>query len=103
MEWDLGDLANGDSGVIEVVIAIDETLPPSTTFVIWDGIFNHVGDEVDSVELLFHVEPRPPDLIWEKWVNGIPYDPDWIVTVETSDTIEIVDVILTPQFDPGHP
>ncbi len=60
VEWDLGDLANGASGVIEVVIAIDETLPPSTTFVIWDGIFNHVGDEVDVVELMFHVQNRDP-------------------------------------------
>ena len=101
VEWDIGDLANGSTGVIEVVIAIDESLTPSTTLTIWDGIFNHVGDEVDAVELSFHVEPRPPDLVWEKWVNGIPYDPDWVVTVETSDTIQIVDVIITPPSDPA--
>ncbi len=36
--------------------------------------------------------------LWTKLVNGEPWAPDMTVTAETSDTIEIVDVVFVPRF-----
>ena len=37
---------------------------------------------------------------WGKWVNGEPWNPDLVVTAETSDTIVVVDVVTTLPNDP---
>ncbi|MDF1515850.1 MAG: hypothetical protein P1S60_18730, partial [Anaerolineae bacterium] len=101
VEWYVGDLALNSNSSIDVVVAINETLFPSTTVTIQDWIYDHTGEAVDMTEISYHVVERPPDLIWDKWVNGIVYDPDLVVTVETSDTIEIVDVVVTPMLEPA--
>ena len=82
-----------------VLVAIDESFPASTTVTINEWIFTHTGVEVDSTTIEFHVYERPPDLVWDKFVDGVPYDPDWVVSAEVSDTIEIVDVITTPPME----
>ena len=93
-EWDLGDLAGGAVGEIEVLVAIAVDLPPTTTIPIWDGIFNHVGELMGETFILYHVEP-PIGGEWRKWVNGVPWNPDLFVTTQTSDTIEVLDVVTT--------
>jgi hypothetical protein len=37
---------------------------------------------------------------WEKWINDVPWNPDLIVTVETSDTIKVVDAVTTLPTEP---
>jgi len=92
--WDLGALAADEAGTIAVTVAITPELPPSTTLPIWDGIFNHLGELEDQTELEFHVaEPSPP--AWMKWVDGLLWAPGLAVTAQTSDTIEIVDVVIS--------
>ena len=54
-EWDLGDLAEGAGGVIDVNVTIGASVPPSTTIKIWDWIYNHLGEPVDEVVTEFHV------------------------------------------------
>ncbi len=90
-EWDVGDLAAGDDGFFDVFVTIDASLPPSTTIDIWDYIYNHLGEPVDEVVTTFHVD-QPPE--WYKTINDVPWKPDIRVTVETSDTITIVDTVI---------
>ncbi len=42
VRWDLGDLANGDAGAIELTADIDEGLPPAVQIEILCQIFDHV-------------------------------------------------------------
>jgi hypothetical protein len=92
--WDVGDLANGDDAAIVVEVEIDTGLVPSTTISIWDGIFNHVGELRDETIVEFHVE-QASAFIWEKWLNDMPWHPGITMTVETSGTVVVVDVIET--------
>jgi hypothetical protein len=75
VEWDVGDLANGDSGSIAVTVDIASGLSPSTTLVITDSIYNHVEEIADQTTISFHVL-QPPlslgDLVWhDANENGI--------------------------------
>ncbi len=97
--WNFEGLAKGDEGEITVAVAIQETLAPSTTIEIWDWIYDHVGEEWDSAQTVFHVE-GPPDVAWEKYVNGERWYPELVVTTETSATIEVVDVVSTLPTEP---
>jgi hypothetical protein len=103
--WDLGALARDDVGTIEVTVEVAPGLPPSTTVPIYDYIYDHAGIERGWTEIAFHV--RPPE--WEKRVNGEPWHPDLVVTAQTSDTFEVVDVItgdfasnLVEFWNPAH-
>jgi hypothetical protein len=87
----VGALGDGDAGSITVTVQIEPGLPPSTTVEIWDGIFNHANELDDETLISYHVPPPT----WDKWVNGEPWTPELGVTVETSDTITVVDVIST--------
>jgi len=62
VEWDVGDLAMDAVGSIDVDVAIQAGLQPSTTIRIVDYIYNHVGDEVGETIIDFHVkEPLPQE------------------------------------------
>jgi hypothetical protein len=98
-QWLLNDLAKGDQGDITVAVEIQETVAPSSTIEVWDWIYDHVGEQRDSVVTTFHVE-RPPEAEWRKFVNGVAWHPQLLVTAETSDTIQIVDVVTTLPFEP---
>ena len=54
--WELGDLAMGVTGGIDVQVLLTETLEVSTTIEIWDGIFNHVDELADETWIKLHVE-----------------------------------------------
>ncbi|MGD8463922.1 MAG: SdrD B-like domain-containing protein [Anaerolineae bacterium] len=71
VEWDVGDLGNGDSGSIDVTVAIQAGLPHSTTMVITDVIYNHVDEIADSTTITFHVNQPPQSL-----GNFVWYDTD---------------------------
>jgi hypothetical protein len=58
------------------------------------------GYSSGETEDYFLFTEEPPPLDWGKWIDGIPWIPDITVTVETSDTIEVVDVITSLPFDP---
>ena len=89
--WELGELAADATGSIGVAVEIAPGLPPSTTLPIWDGIFNHVDELADETEIVYHVPPPT----WNKWVNGAPWTPDLGVSVQTSDTLTVTDIIST--------
>jgi hypothetical protein len=95
-EWDVPFLPGGGRESIDVLVDIAAGLPPSTTVVITDAIYNHVGEVQDEVTIAYHVEPPP----WKKWIDGVAWQPGITFTVETSQTIEVVDVITT---DPQAP
>jgi len=88
-QWNIGPLADGDGGTITVTVAITEGLMPSTTLPIYGYINDHADIEHDWAQVHYHV--RPP--LWEKRVDGVTWHPGISVTVETSDTFEVVDVI----------
>jgi hypothetical protein len=75
VEWDLGSLSNGDGGNIDVTVAIQDGLLPSTTLVITDWIYNHAEQAVDYTEIRFHIEQPPLSLGDRVWYdtdqNGI--------------------------------
>jgi N-acetylneuraminic acid mutarotase len=91
-EWDLGDLPTGGQGSIEVAVMIAAAAPPSITLEVWDGIFDHTGVLRDWVVIPFHVM-QPLIVEWEKYVDGMPWQPGMDITRQTSDTIEVVEVI----------
>jgi hypothetical protein len=111
--WDLGDLAQGAAGEIDVYALITETVPASNTIGIWAGIFDHLDVVQDEVGLDFHVNEAPMPVTWEKLLNDVPWEPDISVTLETSQTL-VVEELLTPEdgnpsgftlvetWDPAH-
>jgi hypothetical protein len=90
--WNVGDLAGDDVGEILVAVAVSETASSPSTIEVWDGIFDHVDVQRDAVVSTFSVE-APVPVAWEKVVNGLPWDPDLVVTARTSETIEVADVV----------
>ena len=95
-EWRTGDLGRDDGGEVTVAVGIVDTVVASDTIEIWDWIYDHVGEPRDSVVTRFHVEELP-EVVWDKVVNGEPWQPELMVTAETSDTIRVVDVVDSPQ------
>jgi hypothetical protein len=57
-EWDIAGLPMGAHGSIEVAIFIAPIVPPSTTFEIWDGIFDHTDTLRDWVIIPFVTRHR---------------------------------------------
>jgi hypothetical protein len=109
VEWDFPSLPGGTLDNIDVVVDIAPGLWPSATVVITDYLYDHTGTVVDEVLIEYHVEPPPG--VWDKSINGQPWQPELTSTVETSDTIEVVDVIrttpdapfsLTEQWNPAE-
>jgi hypothetical protein len=98
--WDVGDLAQDDAGSIDVYVFISETVPASSTITIWDGIFNHVDVLQDDTWIAFHVNDLEFPITWEKYVNGISWQPGISVTLETSQTL-VIEEVITPM--PGNP
>ncbi|MBN1977445.1 MAG: hypothetical protein JW918_08585 [Anaerolineae bacterium] len=99
VRWDVGDLAQDDAGSIDVYVFISETVPASSTITIWDGIFNHVDVLQDETWITFHVNDIAFPITWEKYVNGIPWQPGISVTLETSQTLvieEFIDPLVNP-------
>jgi hypothetical protein len=92
-EWDIAGLPQGAQGNIDITVMIQPTVPPSTTVEIWDGIFDHTDALVDWVIITFHVEQPPLTVLWDKYVDGMPWTPGMEITRQTSDTIEVVEVI----------
>ncbi len=109
VQWDVGDLPQGAFGSIDVTVDITHNLPPSTTIEIWDYIFDHALQPHDAVSITFHVESP---VVWDKYVDGIPWTAGMSVTRQTSDTIEVVEVlhllqpptvVMKPAVEPAHP
>jgi hypothetical protein len=107
VEWDVGDLAGGASGSIDVEVEIEPGLQPSATLVITDHIVNHAGEGVDQVVIGYHVEPEP----WVKWIEDEQWHSGITFSVKPSDTIDVVDVValdpsvpftITETWDPEH-
>jgi hypothetical protein len=92
--WDVGDIPREGHGTIVVEVALSGSLAPSTTVPIWDGIYDHAGILRDEVTTTFHVV-GPPEAVWEKWIEGEPWYPEMAITVETSQTLTVVDIIQT--------
>ena len=90
-EWALGDIASGNQGSITVSARLEPGVPVSSTFLIWDGIYDHLGRVTDAVTLTFHVEPFVVE--WEKSIDGVPWASGMQITRQTSDTIVIEDVL----------
>ncbi len=59
------------------------------------GIFDHVNVVRDEVASIFTVETPVQEVVWEKVVNGLPWAPDLVVTTQTGETIEVVDIVLS--------
>lgn len=95
VRWDVGDLAQGDAGSIDVYVFIDETVPTSNTITIWDGILNHVGELQDETWIAFHVKDAAFPIAWAKYVNGVLWHPGISFTLETSQTL-MVEEFITP-------
>ena len=63
-----------------------------------DGRGPEAGYEFGETED-YNLEYRgPPPVGWEKWVNDVHWPEGMSVSVETSDTIKVVDVINTNEF-----
>ncbi|MGD9317501.1 MAG: hypothetical protein PVG56_11740 [Anaerolineae bacterium] len=60
VRWEVGDLAKGDRDSIDVTVAIQSGLNPTTTIVITDHIYNHVGEVMDRTTITYHVDETPP-------------------------------------------
>ncbi len=90
-EWDLGSLPQGAQGNIDVVVAITESLIPSSTISIPSYIFDHVGALAGEAWMNFHIRPPEPPA-WEKiiQVNGVLTDTDPIAVLP-GDEVQIVD------------
>ncbi|MEJ2732933.1 MAG: GEVED domain-containing protein [Anaerolineae bacterium] len=94
VEWDVGDLEKGHQDRISVTVAIDPLLEPTTILTVTDVIYDHTSEPVGSVEIPFQVtEPHRAE--WEKLVNGRTWVPGMAVTLQTSQTVTVTDVITT--------
>ncbi len=88
-EWDVGPLADGDTGVITVTVEISPNLSPGDLPPIHDFIYDHADNERGWTEIVYHV--RPPQ--WEKQIDHVQWYPGISFTMETSNTFTVVDVI----------
>ncbi|MFO7742023.1 MAG: hypothetical protein R6X31_06900, partial [Anaerolineae bacterium] len=107
--WDVGDLANGSVGEIGVAVGITATATPSQSIGIEGAIRNHLDQVADEAVFEYHVEPPPEiEYTWEKLVDGQLQPPGTAATVETWQTIQVVDVISAPNvllieaWEPRH-
>ncbi|MDZ7704233.1 MAG: hypothetical protein U5L04_07115 [Trueperaceae bacterium] len=108
--WELGDLANGSTGQIDVAVEILPTAVPSHYLGVQSRILDHMGNIAGNAHFEYHVT-TPPTFNWEwfKFVEGEPWHPGMVVTTETSQTIQVVDEVFVDQdavliehWDPDH-
>jgi hypothetical protein len=59
VEWDVGALAMDDNGAIQVAVKITDDLAPATAIAIRDYIYNHAGEQGDSIDITFLSPPSP--------------------------------------------
>ncbi|MEJ5309861.1 MAG: DUF11 domain-containing protein [Anaerolineae bacterium] len=92
--WDVGDLAQNDSGQITVyVYAVDSTAEPLT---VTHRIHNHVGEVAAETETILHVtgETTPG---WTKTIDDgsgpVVWSPTLSLTLETGDIFTATDMI----------
>jgi uncharacterized repeat protein (TIGR01451 family) len=94
--WDVGDLATGDGGEVDVYVYISESLPAATEIPIWDGIYNHVGELADDVTTTFEIVSEAA-AGWIKTIDGgdgpVEWSSTFSLTLETYDTFTVTDVI----------
>jgi hypothetical protein len=110
-KWEIGALSKGQSDQIEVFLEVLPTVQPTQTVEIDNVILNHIDQVRSGTTVTYSVESPPSvDWMWEKsaWVNDEPRSP-MSITVETSDTLQIVDVItasdnteLVEIWNPAH-
>lgn len=86
--WDVGDLANGDGGQIDITVGIAPELPIPTPLVIGCAVHDHTGAVAQQVFIEFETGAR---VLWERLVNGEPWFAGMVVEGETCDTIEVVE------------
>ena len=92
VEWDVGDLPTGQQDRISVTVAIDPLVEATTIVTVTDVIYNHVDDRADLVEIPLQItEPHKAE--WEKLVNGRSWVPEMAVTLQTSQTFTVTDII----------
>jgi hypothetical protein len=84
-------LEREEGGVIAVTVHVAHGAPISTALAIHSIIHNHADEARGEALIELHIGPTPPPE-WEKRINGEKWAPDLVVTAETSDTIEVVDV-----------
>ncbi len=90
--WELGDLATGSEGTIDVLVEISEEAVLSSTIIITDSIIDHTGEVVKDVTIDYFVKEYF-GYRWEKYINGDSWYPGITAHVETSDTITVEEVI----------
>jgi hypothetical protein len=89
-EWDVGDLAMDAEDSINVTVLIEPDLPISTTFEVWDGIYNHVDELMDEGSIPLHVEAP---LEWDKTIDGLPWSSGMEIDSHFGDTIKVEEVL----------
>jgi hypothetical protein len=93
VRWEVGDLAQGDTGTVDVYLFISDTVPASSTVPIWNGVFNHADQLAAETPVAFHARRLPSDVGWEKLVNGEPWYPGIAVTLQTSQTLLVEEFV----------
>lgn len=90
--WTINRLSYGQSGVITITADSQASAILTNTAHITGR--NAIGDPTPDREPSnnFSIIPLPE---WYKWINGEPWSAGISVTVETSNTIEVMDVIST--------
>ncbi|HOU14003.1 MAG TPA: PKD domain-containing protein [Anaerolineae bacterium] len=90
-EWDVSALPQGAWGKVDVVVAITESLAPSSTVSIPGYIFDHISALAGETWVHFHIRPPEPPA-WEKIirVNGVLTNTDPIAVLP-GDEVQIVD------------
>jgi hypothetical protein len=101
-EWDVGDLATDDQNRIDVYVFVDETVTDGSTITIWDGILDHLEAVQDDTLIEFNASAEAFPVRWEKRLHtdapDVPWRPGISITVQTSQTFAIEEVI-DPQGD----
>jgi subtilisin family serine protease len=90
-EWDVGDLAKNDSGSIDVTVEIADGLVPSDTVEIWNVVHNHVGWDVGSFKITYHIADTACEPI--TGVNFLPWSP---ISPQTSEIVTFTASLQPP-------
>jgi hypothetical protein len=64
---------------------------------VWASVQATTTWGLSEQDFAFHLEGTIDQPSWDKWVNGEPWTAGISITVETSDTIEIIEVVRTLQ------
>ncbi len=86
--WELGDLANGNSTSIQVTVDVEAGLPVGTHIPTVCSIQDHTGAPVADIPIN---QITAATTLWETTVNAQPWFPGYVSVNETGDIIEIVE------------